>query len=178
MRVIWFTGLSGSGKTTLANELEILLNQRFQVQVFDGDTVRQSLNKDLTFSMADRYENVRRIAEVSKLLLNHNIVTIACFISPTIEIRKLARDIIGGQFIEVYLNSSLETCEKRDVKGLYEKARSGEIKDFTGISSVYEPPVNPELIINTESFSVEESIIQLMDFLDPVLKKGSFGNVS
>ena len=166
MKVIWLTGLSGSGKTTLATHISRELKKKYPVQVFDGDIIRKGLNKDLAFSEHDRLENIRRIAEVSKLFLEAGFLTINCFISPTHEIRQLAREIIGDeQFIEVYLNSSLETCEHRDVKGLYKKARNGEINNFTGISSIYETPLHPDIIIDTNHQTVDESVITLMSEL-------------
>jgi adenylylsulfate kinase len=162
--VIWFTGLSGSGKTTIAIALEKKLNDKgFLTQILDGDNVRTGINNNLGFSEADRTENIRRIAEVSKLFLNCGIITINCFVSPTIEIRKNAKQIIGADnFIEVFVNTPLEVCEKRDVKGLYKKARAGEIKDFTGINAPFEEPVNPEIDVKTEGLSVDESANQIL----------------
>jgi adenylylsulfate kinase len=141
--VVWLTGLSGSGKTTLAENLELALFQKgFIAQVLDGDNIRSGLNRNLGFSENDRQENIRRIAEVSKLFLNCGIICINSFISPTHNMRQMARDIIGNEsFIEIYLNASIEVCEKRDAKGLYKNAREGKIKDFTGIDSLYEIPV-------------------------------------
>lgn len=159
-RVIWFTGLSGSGKTTLAASLEKeLFFRRFFCQVLDGDNIRAGINNNLGFSGEDRLENIRRIAEVSKLLVNAGIITICSFISPTNEIRNLARNIIGdNDFIEVYLNTPLEVCEQRDTKGLYKKARAGEIPDFTGISAPFDVPENPDVAIDTSKMSVRESV--------------------
>lgn len=159
-RVIWFTGLSGSGKTTLAANLEKeLFFRRFFCQVLDGDNIRAGINNNLGFSEEDRLENIRRISEVSKLMINTGIITICSFISPTNEIRDLARKIIGREnFIEVYLSTPLEVCEKRDVKGLYKKARIGEIKDFTGISSPFDVPSCPDIEIDTSKISIKESI--------------------
>ena len=159
-KVIWFTGLSGSGKTTLASNLEKeLFFRRFFCQVLDGDNIRSGINNNLGFSEEDRLENIRRISEVSKLLINTGMITICSFISPTDEIRKLARNIIGEKdFIEIFLNPPLEVCEQRDTKGLYKRARSGEIKDFTGISSPFEAPASPDLEIDTSVTSIKDSV--------------------
>ncbi|MDF1575706.1 MAG: adenylyl-sulfate kinase [Bacteroidales bacterium] len=159
-RVIWFTGLSGSGKTTLSANLEKeLFFRRFFCQVLDGDNIRIGINNNLGFSAEDRLENIRRIAEVSKLLINTGMITLCSFISPTEEIRKMARDIIGKEdFIEIFLNPPLEVCEQRDTKGLYKRARAGEIKDFTGISSPFEIPKNPDLVIDTSVTSIKDSV--------------------
>jgi adenylylsulfate kinase len=167
--VIWLTGLSGAGKTTLAKYLEIALFDRgFLTQVLDGDNIRSGINDNLGFTDADRYENIRRIAEISKLFLNCGIITINCFISPTEEIREMARRIIGkDDFIEVFVNAPLMVCEKRDVKGLYSKARRGEIKDFTGITSPFEVPGNCDLEIRTDLLSVEESVKKMLELIIP-----------
>jgi adenylylsulfate kinase len=159
-RVIWFTGLSSSGKTTLASNLEKeLFFRRFFCQVLDGDNIRTGINNNLGFSAEDRLENIRRIAEVSRLMINAGIITICSFISPTEEIRKMARNIIGEKdFIEIFLNPPLEVCEQRDSKGLYEKARAGIIKDFTGISAPFEAPANPDLEIDTSQLGIKESV--------------------
>jgi adenylylsulfate kinase len=159
-KVIWFTGLSGSGKTTLASNLEKeLFFRRFFCQVLDGDNIRTGINNNLGFSQEDRLENIRRIAEVSKLLINTGMITICSFISPTEQIRGLARSIIGEKdFIEIFLNPPLEVCEQRDTKGLYQKARAGIIKDFTGISAPFEPPGNPDLEIDTSQLGIKESV--------------------
>ena len=159
-KVIWFTGLSGSGKTTLASNLEKeLFFRRFFCQVLDGDNIRTGINNNLGFSEIDRLENIRRISEVSKLLINTGMITICSFISPTDEIRNLARKIIGKKdFIEIFLNAPLEVCEKRDTKGLYKKARAGLIKDFTGISSPFEAPQDPDLEIDTSTMGIKESV--------------------
>ncbi len=164
-KVIWLTGLSGSGKTTLAIALEQQLSDEGKlVYVLDGDNVRTGINSNLGFSEEDRKENVRRIAEVAKLFADAGVITICCFVSPTIEIRELAKKIIGEQdFLEVYVNASLESCEKRDVKGLYAKARSGELKDFTGIHQPFEAPLNPWMEIKTDTQTLEESIAQLTE---------------
>ena len=159
-KVIWFTGLSGSGKTTLASNLEKeLFFRRYFCQVLDGDNIRSGINNNLGFSKEDRLENIRRIAEVSKLLLNTGMITICSFISPTEEIREMARNIIGeNDFIEIFLNPPLEVCEQRDTKGLYKKARAGEIKDFTGISSPFEAPKHPDLVIDTSVVAIKEAV--------------------
>ncbi len=159
-KVIWFTGLSGSGKTTLASNLEKdLFFHRFFCQVLDGDNIRTGINNNLGFSEEDRLENIRRISEVSKLLINTGMITICSFISPTNEIRNLARNIIGEEdFIEIFLNTPLAVCEDRDVKGLYKRARAGEIKDFTGISSPFEAPKNPDVEIDTSVTGIKESV--------------------
>lgn len=172
-KVIWLTGMSGSGKTTIAKGLEkYLFSNGIMNQILDGDNIRVGLNKNLSFSEIDRTENIRRIAEVSKLFLNAGIVTINCFVSPLNNMRELAKEIIGKQdFIEVYVNTSLEKCKERDVKGLYKKALNGEIKNFTGIGSNYETPKNPDLEINTTDKSVNESIEELSKFILPKIKK-------
>ena len=159
-KVIWFTGLSGSGKTTLAANLEKeLFFRRFFCQVLDGDNIRAGINNNLGFTEVDRLENIRRIAEVSKLLINTGMITICSFISPTEEIRAMARNIIGeNDFIEIFLNPPLEVCEQRDTKGLYKKARAGVIKDFTGISSPFEAPKHPDLEIDTSVVSIKDSV--------------------
>lgn len=163
--VIWFTGLSGSGKTTIAIALEKELNKRgILTQVLDGDNIRAGINNNLGFSENDRKENIRRIAEVTKLFLNCGIVTINCFVSPTNEIREQAKTIIGeNDFLEIFINTPIEICEQRDVKGLYKKARAGEIKDFTGISSPFEAPINPFLNVKTANRTVEESVKEILD---------------
>jgi len=159
-KVIWFTGLSCSGKTTLAAALENeLFKKGYFCQVLDGDNIRSGINSDLGFSETDRYENIRRISEVAKLMLNGGIITICSFISPTNTIRNMIRDIIGREnLLEIYLNTPLEVCESRDIKGLYKKARAGELKEFTGISSPYEAPDDPDLIVDTSSMSIEECL--------------------
>jgi adenylylsulfate kinase len=171
-RAIWMTGLSGSGKSTLGIGIEKELSGRgFLVQLLDGDLVRIGINNNLSFSVQDRQENIRRIAEVSKLFINCGIITIDCFISPTNEIRALAKAIIGGDdFIEVYMNASIETCELRDSKGLYAKARKGEIRDFTGIGSPFEPPEHPDLELNSSELTIEQTIEQALQFILPKIQ--------
>jgi adenylylsulfate kinase len=165
--VLWFTGLSGSGKSTLAHAVE---EQLFQLGlntfVLDGDNVRHGLNKDLGFSIQDRKENIRRISEAAKLILEAGIITLTAFISPFKEERALARTLMPhGDFIEIHCYCPLEICEQRDIKGLYKRARNGEIKDFTGISSPYEAPVNPELKLDTQKLSLEQSVDKVISLL-------------
>lgn len=166
---LWFTGLPGSGKSTLAYELDIALTaQGFLSSVLDGDDIRLGLNSNLGFSESDRLENIRRVAEVSKILINTGIITLNAFICPTEHMRLLAKKIIGSDdFLLVYLAASLKTCEKRDVKGLYEKARKGEIKEFTGISAPFEIPKEADLIIDTENSDIDECAVKLMNFILP-----------
>jgi adenylyl-sulfate kinase len=162
--VIWLTGLSGSGKSTIANELtNILHNQGKLVYILDGDNVRMGLNKDLGFSDDDRKENIRRIAEVAKLLSDAGVIVITAFISPFREERENAKEIIGGDnFIEVYVEASLDICENRDPKGLYKKARAGQIKMFTGIDSPYEEPINPNLKIETHLYDTNMCVEKIL----------------
>lgn len=161
---IWFTGLSGSGKTTIAIALEQELNKKgILTQVLDGDNIRAGINNNLGFSDADRTENIRRIAEITKLFVNCGVLTICCFVSPTEEIRALAKKIIGdADFLEVFVNTPLAVCEKRDVKGLYAKARKGEIKDFTGITAPFEAPANPAVEVKTDELSVQQSVTKII----------------
>lgn len=171
-KVIWMTGLSGSGKTTLAIAVERELNKRgYLTQILDGDNIRTGINNNLGFSEEDRAENIRRIAEVSKLFVQCGIITINCFVSPTIAIRKNARDIIGGDdFVEVYVNAPLEVCEQRDVKGLYKKARKGEIKNFTGIDAPFEAPRSPEVQVKTDEADLEACVKQVLEYIEPLIE--------
>lgn len=170
--MIWFTGLSGSGKSTLAIALEReLYKEGILCRILDGDNIRSGINNNLGFSETDRTENIRRIAEVAKLFVDCGIVTIAAFISPTHAIRRMAAEIIGLQdFLEIYVSTPLTECEKRDVKGLYAKARRGEIKDFTGISAPFEAPEHPFISIDTSQHSLEESIHRLMEAIRPKIR--------
>ncbi|MFN2423026.1 MAG: adenylyl-sulfate kinase [Cryomorphaceae bacterium] len=169
---IWITGLSGSGKTTIAKILERKLYEKGHLtQLLDGDNVRDGLNNNLGFTAEDRAENIRRIAEVNKLFVQCGVITINCFVSPTTEIRESARRIIGPEhFVEVFVDTPLEICESRDVKGLYKKARNGEIKNFTGIDAPFERPKNPTVIIKTADQTPEESTDQLFDHIYPKIK--------
>lgn len=171
--MIWFTGLSGSGKSTIAIALERELHKRgLLCRILDGDNIRSGINNNLGFTEADRVENIRRIAEVSKLFLDTGIITIAAFISPNNDIREMAADIIGqDDFLEVYVSTPLEECERRDVKGLYAKARKGEIKNFTGISAPFEKPVHPALTLDTSVLSLEESVNKLLELILPRTQK-------
>jgi adenylyl-sulfate kinase len=166
--IVWLTGLSGAGKTTVSIALEnALFEQKTLVTILDGDVVRSGLNQDLGFSAEDRKENIRRIGEVAKLLANQAFVVIVAFISPFREDRDWVRHSMeDGRFIEVFVDSPLAVCEERDTKGLYKKARKGEIKDFTGISSPYEPPVLPEIHIKTSEYSVEDCVGQIIHSLE------------
>tara|TARA_R100001369_G_scaffold72925_1_gene101324 strand:+ start:381 stop:944 length:564 start_codon:yes stop_codon:yes gene_type:complete len=170
--VVWFTGLSGSGKSTLANMVEKLLYEaKVRTFILDGDSLRKGLNKELNFSNKEREENLRVAAEVAKILVNSGSVVLASFISPKQTNRDMVKEIIGkDDFIEVFVNTSLETCEKRDVKGLYKKARAGEIKNFTGIDAVYEKPVNPDIEINTEKENLEEAAQRILKLLQKKLE--------
>ncbi len=165
--ILWFTGLSGAGKSTLAHALEERLHQQnSSTFVLDGDNVRHGLCRDLGFTEEDRQENIRRIGEVSKLFIEAGVITLTAFISPFAADRQQVRELVpDGDFIEIYCHCPLEVCEARDVKGLYKKARTGEIKEFTGISSPYEIPENPELAINTAGKSVDECVDQIVAFL-------------
>lgn len=168
-KVIWLTGFSGSGKTVLAKLLEQkLFKLNYFCQILDGDNVRSGLNKNLSFTEEDRHENIRRVAEVAKLFLNSGIITICAFISPTKEIRQMASYIIGTEdFLEIFVNTPLEICEQRDPKGLYKRARAGELKNFTGISASYEPPENPFLSVDNTEPDLDMTINQILKKLLP-----------
>ncbi|PSR52090.1 adenylyl-sulfate kinase [Adhaeribacter arboris] len=172
--VIWMVGLSGSGKSTLAKGLEFALHQRGHLtQLLDGDNLRSGINNNLGFSEADRLENIRRSAETAKLFLNAGLITICSLISPTAEIRNLAKSIIGEpDYYEVYINAPFEVCAQRDVKGLYKKALNGEIKNFTGLDAPFEAPTNPALEIRTDQQTYEESLQKLLDAILPRLTFG------
>ena len=163
--LIWFTGLSGSGKSTLANQVEVALHEQgLRTYVLDGDNIRRGLNTDLDFTPEGRKENLKRIAEAAKLFIDAGVVTLAAFISPLQKDREKIKQIVGKEnFIEIYVKASVEACEKRDVKGLYQKARNGEIKNFTGISAPYEEPENPDVVVNSEKETIAESIQIIMD---------------
>lgn len=171
--MIWFTGLSGSGKSTIAIALERELHKRgLLCRILDGDNIRSGINNNLGFTEADRIENIRRIAEVSKLFVDTGIITIAAFISPSNDIREMAANIIGkDDFLEVYVSTPIEECERRDVKGLYAKARRGEIKNFTGISAPFEAPAYPALTLDTSALSLEESVNKLLELILPRIQK-------
>lgn len=170
--MVWFTGLSGSGKSTIAIALERELHQRgLLCRILDGDNIRSGINNNLGFSPEDRVENIRRIAEVSRLFVDTGIITVAAFISPNNELREMASSIIGkDDFLEVYVNTPIEECERRDVKGLYAKARRGEIKDFTGVSAPFEVPLHPALTLDTSVLSLEESVERLLNLILPRVK--------
>ena len=166
--IVWFTGLSGAGKSTLAHALEDYLHKnKVRTYVLDGDNIRKGLCNDLGFSKEDRTENIRRIGEVSKLMMEAGIIVLSAFISPFKKDRDIVRKLLGnGEFIEVYCDAPLDVCESRDPKGLYKKARAGQITEFTGISSPYETPENPEIILDTVNFSVKECIDKLIFYLE------------
>jgi len=172
--VLWFTGLSGSGKSTLAHAVEEQLHQQgCRTFVLDGDNVRHGLSSNLSFSEVDRHENIRRIGEVAKLMIEAGIIVMTAFISPFRANREMVRNLMPhGDFLEIYCKASLKTCELRDVKGLYKKARAGEIKNYTGIDSPYEPPETPELILDTDSMSIESSVNAVLMLLQD---KGKLG---
>lgn len=173
--MIWFTGLSGSGKSTVAIALERELQKRgLLCRILDGDNIRSGINNNLGFSQEDRVENIRRIAEIGKLFVDTGIITIAAFISPSNDIRRMAADIIGhDDFVEVYVSTPIEECERRDVKGLYAKARRGEIKDFTGVSAPFEVPEHPDLSLDTSVLSLEESVAMLLKKILPRVERHS-----
>ena len=165
--MIWFTGLSGSGKSTVAMGVERELHaQGILCRILDGDNVRAGINNNLGFSAEDRIENIRRIAEIGKLFVQTGVVTLACFVSPTNDIRQMAREIVGEEdFLEVYISTPIEECERRDVKGLYARARKGEVKNFTGISAPFEAPESPDIAIDTSKIPLEESVKALTDLI-------------
>lgn len=166
--MLWFTGLSGSGKSTVAIALERELHKRgLLCRILDGDNIRMGINANLGFSEEDRRENIRRVAEVAKLFVDTGIITIAAFVSPTEELRQLAENIIGkDDFKEIFISTPIEECERRDVKGLYARARRGEVKNFTGISAPFEAPKHPALSIDTSKMPLEESVNTLLKFLN------------
>ena len=170
--LLWFTGLSGSGKSTLANLVEIALHKKgISSYILDGDNIRNRINKDLSFTPEDRTENIRRISEICNLMLDAGVLTLAAFVSPYIKDREEVQQIVGrDNFLEIFVNTSLEECERRDVKGLYKKARSGEIKNMTGISAPYEAPVNPDLEVITDGQPIEESVKMILEFINIKLK--------
>ncbi len=171
-RAIWLTGLSGAGKTTLSEAVQKDLRKRgYFTKIFDGDIVRTGLCKDLGYSIEDRMENIRRISEVAKIFLDSGIIVICSFITPTKAMRDLARSIIGeDRFLEVYVNAPLEVCEARDVKGLYARARQGLIKDFTGIDSVFEPPVKPDIEVRTDLWSIDKTVRYMLRRIIPWIR--------
>lgn len=170
--LVWVTGLSGSGKSTIANELECQLHDSgFKTYVLDGDNIRHGINKNLSFSPEDRSENIRRIAEISKLFIDSGTIVIGAFISPYEKDRKHIKKIVGDKnYIEIFVNTSVDECERRDVKGLYKKARNGDIKNFTGISAPYEAPINPDIEIKTEEESIEKSVLKIVNFIQKKLR--------
>lgn len=170
--LLWFTGLSGSGKSTIANALEDKLHQEgYKTYALDGDNIRKGINKDLTFSPQDRKENIRRIAEIANLMVDAGLVVLAAFVSPYKKDRENIAGIVGNDnFVEIFVNTSIEECEKRDVKGLYKKARAGEIKDFTGVNAPYEAPENPAVEIITDGLSIEECVLTIYEKIKPKLK--------
>jgi adenylylsulfate kinase len=172
-KVIWFTGLSGSGKSTLAVQLEAyLFQQGYKPYLLDGDTIRTGLNKDLSFTDEGRVENIRRIGEVTKLLLDAGVIVLSAFISPFRTDREKVKQIVGPEnFIEVFVDAPLAVCEQRDVKGLYKRARAGEVKNFTGIDSPYEVPEHPDLVIRTGEMRVEEALELLRKYVEPRIRK-------
>ncbi len=175
-KAIWLTGLSSAGKTTIALALEKEIQKKgYFIKVFDGDIMRTGINKDLTYSLEDRKENIRRIAEITKIFLDTGLIIICSFISPTDEIREMAKSIIGEKdFIEVYVNCPLSICEERDVKGLYQKARKGLIKNFTGIDSVYETPKNPNIELKTDVWTEKQTVKYLLEQIIPKIKFKTF----
>ena len=171
-KVLWFTGLSGSGKSTLAGALEVHLhNQGFNTYILDGDNIRTGLNNDLDFSDHSRHENIRRISEVAKLFVDAGVIVLTAFISPFRSDRAAARELVGDEsFIEIHVDCPLEVCEARDVKGLYKKARAGEIKFFTGISSPFEEPENPDIKVNTADNKLTDCLLELIEKIEPKIR--------
>ena len=165
--VIWFTGLSGSGKSTIASQVEqVLFHKGYQTYTLDGDNIRRGINKGLGFSREDRKENLRRIAEVARLFVDSGIITIAAFISPLKEDRDMVKSIVGiDDYYEIFVDTSVDECERRDVKGLYKKARAGEIKDFTGVNAPYEKPLNPDVTIKTEDKTIDKCVNEVVAHL-------------
>lgn len=178
--VLWFTGLSGAGKSTLASHVQQALHERqIRTIALDGDVLRRHLSKDLGFSPTDRRENIRRVGEVAKLFVDAGMIVLASFISPYESDRRQARELVAeDEFVEIHVRCSLQECERRDVKGLYEKARAGELQNFTGIDAPYEAPTSPEVVVNTEEQSVEESVRQILTVLEERQFFGSAGNIS
>lgn len=170
--LLWFTGLSGSGKSTIANKVEEMLHSKgIKTYTLDGDNIRKGLNSDLTFAPEDRTENIRRIAETASLMIDAGLVVLAAFVSPYKKDRENIKNIVKDvNFVEIYVNTSIEECERRDVKGLYKKARAGEIKNMTGISAPYEAPTNPDIEILTEKESIENVVKKIVDVITPKLK--------
>ncbi len=172
-KVIWFTGLSGSGKSTLAVQLEAyLFQQGYKPYLLDGDTIRTGLNKDLSFTDKGRVENIRRIGEVTKLLLDAGVIVLSAFISPFRADREQVKKIVGSEnFIEVFVDAPLEVCEQRDVKGLYKRARAGEVKNFTGIDSPYEVPEHPDVVIHTNEINVDQALAMLVQYVEQRIER-------
>jgi adenylylsulfate kinase len=170
--LIWFTGLSGSGKSTIANQLEALLFEKgISTYVLDGDNIRMGLNKDLSFTEVDRTENIRRISEVANLMIDAGLIVLAAFVSPYRKDRESIRQLVkDANFVEIFVDASLETCEQRDVKGLYKKARAGEIKNLTGLNAPYEAPQNPDIVIKTDEIGVQEAAQKVFQLIAPKLK--------
>ncbi len=168
---LWFTGLSGSGKSTVANVVEQeLYNLGFHTYILDGDNIRKGLNKDLNFTEEGRIENIRRIGEVAKLMTDAGLIVLAAFVSPFLKDRQLLRDLMGDKFVEVFVDAPIEVCEQRDVKGLYKKARAGQISNFTGISSPFERPEHPDVHIHTDTQELSESVKIVLDTVLPKIK--------
>ena len=170
--LIWFTGLSGSGKSTIANLVEQqLFEQGIKTYTLDGDNIRKGINNDLTFSPKDRTENIRRIAEIANLMIDAGLVVLAAFVSPYKKDRENVKNIVkNSNFVEIFINTSVEECERRDVKGLYKKARAGEIKNMTGVSAPYEAPEQPDIEIKTEETTVKEAVNQIIAYITPKLQ--------